>query len=119
MSEPNLPFKVKAIYEYKSDFEDDLAFGVGQLITVTEIEDEEWYSGTYEGKSGMFPKNFVEIVPEPLPIPIPARPTLKKKDEPVSETSTSTDHIVSSSPVNQVKSPVVDTTPSTTQSKSP
>jgi hypothetical protein len=129
MSEPNLPFKVKAIYEYKSDFEDDLAFGVGQLITVTEIEDEEWYSGTYDGKSGMFPKNFVENVPEPLQIPIPARPAIKKKDESVSEISTSptsTDHIVASSPVNEMKSPVnemkspiVDTNSSTTQPKAP
>lgn len=56
MTEHKTPFKVKAIFEYKSDFEDDLSFPVGQLITVTEVEDEEWYTGTYNGKSGMFPK---------------------------------------------------------------
>lgn len=61
MTEHKAPFKVKAIFEYKSDYEDDLSFPVGQLITVTEVEDEEWYSGTYDGKSGMFPKNFVEV----------------------------------------------------------
>lgn len=61
MTEHKTPFKVKAIFEYKSDFEDDLSFPVGQLITVTEVEDEEWYTGTYNGKSGMFPKNFVEL----------------------------------------------------------
>lgn len=61
MTEHKTPFKVKAIFEYKSDYEDDLSFPVGQLITVTEVEDEEWYSGTYDGKSGMFPKNFVEV----------------------------------------------------------
>lgn len=65
MSEPAVPFKVKAIFDYKSDYEDDLTFSVGQLITVTEVEDEEWYSGTYDGKSGMFPKNFVQPAPEP------------------------------------------------------
>lgn len=61
MTENKTPFKVKAIFEYKSDYEDDLSFPVGQLITVTEVEDEEWYTGTYNGKSGMFPKNFVEL----------------------------------------------------------
>lgn len=67
MSEPPVPFTAKALYEYKSDYEDDLTFGVGQLITVTAIEDEEWLSGTYDGKSGMFPKNFVEVVKGPAP----------------------------------------------------
>lgn len=58
----SVPFTVKAIYEYKSEFDDDLTFPQGQNITVTAIEDDEWYSGTYNGKSGMFPKNFVEPV---------------------------------------------------------
>ncbi|ODV77503.1 uncharacterized protein CANTADRAFT_36328, partial [Suhomyces tanzawaensis NRRL Y-17324] len=59
MSEPTVPFRVKAVYEYKSEYEDDLTFDVGQIITVTEVEDEEWFSGNYDGKSGMFPRNFV------------------------------------------------------------
>lgn len=56
------PFKVKAQYAYKSDYEDDLTFAEDQIITVTEIEDDEWYSGTYDGKSGMFPRNFVTVL---------------------------------------------------------
>lgn len=67
------PFKVRALFEYKSDYADDLTFAPGQLITVTEIEDDEWYSGTYEGKLGMFPKNFVEIVKEEASPEVPAR----------------------------------------------
>src|SRR5215469_15855033 len=71
------PFKVKAAYEYKSAHEDDLNFSVGQIITVTEEEDEDWYIGQYthvsgETKSGLFPKNFVERY-EPAPPPRPAR----------------------------------------------
>ena len=65
MTEPHPPFQVKALYEYKSDFEDDLSFPVGQVITITEIEDDLWYSGEYNGKSGMFPKNFVEVIDAP------------------------------------------------------
>ena len=80
------PFKVKALFEYKSDYDDDLTFAPGQIITVTEIEDEEWYSGTYDGKLGMFPKNFVEIIKEEEPpVKVPAlRPTplVAKSQEP-------------------------------------
>lgn len=66
------PFKVKALFEYKSDFDDDLTFAPDQIITVTEIENDEWYSGTYDGKLGMFPKNFVEIyVEEEPPVTVP------------------------------------------------
>ncbi|GEQ70909.1 hypothetical protein JCM33374_g4589 [Metschnikowia sp. JCM 33374] len=58
----SVPFKVKALYEYKSEYDDDLQFAAGQVITVTEIEDDDWYSGTYGGQSGLFPKNFVETI---------------------------------------------------------
>lgn len=71
------PFRVKASYDYKSPHEDDLSFPVGQIITVTEEEDDDWYVGEYtdasgEAKSGLFPKNFVERY-EPAPPPRPAR----------------------------------------------
>ncbi|KFY15231.1 hypothetical protein V491_05733, partial [Pseudogymnoascus sp. VKM F-3775] len=42
---PAPPFKVKAVYEYTSPHEDDLHFPNGQIITVTEEEDDDWYSG--------------------------------------------------------------------------
>lgn len=73
----SVPFKVEALFEYKSEYEDDLQFAAGQIITVTEIEDDEWYSGSYDGKSGMFPKNFVKVVVE-VP-PTPARPAAAEK----------------------------------------
>lgn len=83
------PFKVKALFEYKSDYDDDLTFAPGQIITVTEIEDDEWYSGTYEGKLGMFPKNFVEIIKEEEPpVKVPQRPISLKQSEVPSATPT-------------------------------
>src|SRR5271170_3503622 len=77
---PVTPFKVKAIYEYKSAEPDDLNFPNGQIITVTEEEDDDWYSGEYvnaAGKKleGIFPRNFVEKY-EPA---IPLRPTRAPK----------------------------------------
>lgn len=74
MSSP--PFKVKAVYEYSSPHDDDLSFPNGQVITVTEEEDADWYVGEYLDASGshhtgLFPKNFVERY-EPA---VPSRPT--------------------------------------------
>lgn len=60
----SVPFKVEALFSYVSDFEDDLPFEKGQILTVLEVEDEEWYYGQYTGqngelKQGIFPKSFV------------------------------------------------------------
>ncbi|KAH8167316.1 hypothetical protein CIB48_g938 [Xylaria polymorpha] len=78
-----VPFKVKAIYEYVSNHEDDLPFQVGQVITVTDEEDTEWYGGEYvDGtgvkQEGIFPRNFVEKF-EPTAPPRPIR--TRKKDQ--------------------------------------
>lgn len=72
-----LPMKVKAIFAYSSEHDDDLKFLEGQIITVTEEEDNEWYVGEYVdssglSQSGLFPKNFVERY-EPAPPPRPTR----------------------------------------------
>jgi hypothetical protein len=75
------PFKVKALFEYVSPHEDDLNFPVDEIITVTAIEDDDWYCGecidrnTGVKKEGIFPKNFVEKVV----IEVPARPTRVRK----------------------------------------
>jgi hypothetical protein len=58
--------EVKAKYDYNSGHEDDLSFTAGQIITILEEVDDEWYSGEYhdgQGKRhrGMFPRNFVVV----------------------------------------------------------
>ncbi|KAH8681435.1 hypothetical protein BX600DRAFT_505123 [Xylariales sp. PMI_506] len=80
------PFKVKALFEYTSGHEDDLPFDVGQIITVTDTEDPDWYGGEYVDASGntqegIFPRNFVEKY-EPTAPPRPTR-SRKKEAEPV------------------------------------
>ncbi|KAL5371784.1 hypothetical protein DPSP01_014012 [Paraphaeosphaeria sporulosa] len=69
------PFKVKAVYAYESPHEGDLLFPNGQIITVVEEEDDDWYLGEFVDDSGtkhegIFPKNFVEkLEPERPPRP--------------------------------------------------
>jgi hypothetical protein len=82
MSSP--PFKVKAVYEYTSPHEDDLHFPAGQIITVTEEEDDDWYNGEYVDaagvkQEGIFPRNFVEKY-EPTAPPRPTRTSRPKKE---------------------------------------
>ncbi|KHN99795.1 SH3 domain-containing protein [Metarhizium album ARSEF 1941] len=79
-----VPFLVKALYEYSSPHEDDLNFDVGQIITVNEEEDDDWYGGEYVDhgvrKEGIFPRNFVEKL-EPTAPPRPTRSRPKKEPE--------------------------------------
>ena len=78
------PFRVKALYDYSSKEEDDLSFFNGQVITVTDIEDDDWYFGEYADSAaskqeGLFPKNFVKIF-EPETPPRPSRTSKSKKE---------------------------------------
>lgn len=98
---PKPPFLVKSLYPYESDHPDDLAFQEGQTIRVEVVEDEDWFTGSFvdgeSGKSGMFPRNFVEVVPSKTtgrrPPPVPpsapaAAPTTSEiQDEPVQQHS--------------------------------
>ncbi|SCU97188.1 LAMI_0F09164g1_1 [Lachancea mirantina] len=66
MSEPTTPFKVSATFPYTSEYDDDLNFEKGQIITVQSVEDDEWFFGEYMGKDGLkkegiFPKSFVTL----------------------------------------------------------
>lgn len=80
----NPPFTVKSVFEYASGHDDDLSFPIGQVLTVTAVEDAEWYYGEYtdgsgDKQEGIFPKNFVERYEPPAP-PRPARPSRPKKE---------------------------------------
>lgn len=110
MSSP--PFTVKAVFEYTSEHEDDLTFPIGQILTVTAVEDDEWYYGEYADDAGskiegIFPKNFVEKYDPPAP-PRPSRPNRPKK-EPGAGTATATAAAAASEPapaVVDISSPV-------------
>lgn len=86
------PFQVKALYEYSSPHDDDLSFPNGQVITVTDEEEADWYYGEFNDLAGakhegLFPRNFVKMY-EPETPPRPLRLSRTKKDvEPVADTN--------------------------------
>lgn len=85
MASQGPPFKVRAIFDYESNHDDDLTFVTGEIITVISVEDDDWYLGGYtdkvtgEKREGIFPMNFVEKIVAELP-PRPSR--IKKAPEP-------------------------------------
>jgi hypothetical protein len=54
--------KAKVLHEYESKNVDELTLEVGQIIEILKQEEEGWWEGNLNGKIGMFPSNFVEVV---------------------------------------------------------
>ncbi|XP_071663222.1 CD2-associated protein isoform X3 [Patagioenas fasciata] len=50
----------KVLFEYVPQNEDELELKLGDVIDITEEVEEGWWSGTLNGKSGLFPSNFVK-----------------------------------------------------------
>ncbi|XP_075428695.1 arf-GAP with SH3 domain, ANK repeat and PH domain-containing protein 1-like isoform X2 [Ascaphus truei] len=64
LSKPKLR-RVKALFDCVADREDELTFFVGDIIVVTEEEDQNWWNGYLEGqlhRKGVFPASFVHIM---------------------------------------------------------
>ncbi|NXS63153.1 SH319 protein, partial [Brachypteracias leptosomus] len=57
--------KARALYDFHGENEDELSFKAGDTITELGSVDEDWMSGEIQGKSGIFPKNFVQILKTP------------------------------------------------------
>ncbi|XP_054418552.1 SH3 domain-containing protein 19 isoform X1 [Pteronotus mesoamericanus] len=54
--------KAKALYDFHGENEDELSFKAGDTITALESVDDDWMSGELMGKSGIFPKNYVQVL---------------------------------------------------------
>jgi hypothetical protein len=71
--------QVRALFAYVAKIEDELSFPKGAIIMVkdTHSADDGWWQGDYNGKTGVFPANYVEALtssssssdPSPLPRP--------------------------------------------------
>ncbi|KAM6273262.1 CD2-associated protein isoform 3-T3 [Spheniscus humboldti] len=50
----------KVLFEYIPQNEDELELRLGDVIDINEEVEEGWWSGTLNGKAGLFPSNFVK-----------------------------------------------------------
>ena len=53
---------VEALYDYTKDKDDELTFTTGAIIYVVKKNDDGWYEGVFNGVTGLFPGNYVEVV---------------------------------------------------------
>ncbi|XP_058138088.1 SH3 domain-containing protein 19 isoform X2 [Dasypus novemcinctus] len=54
--------KARALYDFHGENEDELSFKAGDIITELESVDDDWMSGELMGKSGIFPKNYIQFL---------------------------------------------------------
>ncbi|GAB1864499.1 Rho guanine nucleotide exchange factor 7 isoform X2 [Camponotus japonicus] len=60
MSKPDAPKFVIALFSFKGKNNDELCFKKGDIITITQVDDEGWSEGTLHDKTGWFPSNYVK-----------------------------------------------------------
>jgi len=57
--------KVKALYDFVPTESGELGFSRGDVITVLDSVYKDWWRGELHGKTGIFPVNYVDKLPEP------------------------------------------------------
>ncbi|KDN36691.1 hypothetical protein K437DRAFT_260047 [Tilletiaria anomala UBC 951] len=59
--------RVRALYDFQPTEHGELAFAKGDFIRVLDSVYEHWWRGEVRGEVGIFPVNYVEILPDPTP----------------------------------------------------
>nr|CAG8484733.1 4433_t:CDS:10 [Entrophospora candida] len=62
---PEIPKRVKALYDFVPNEGGELGFVRGDVIKVLDSIYKEWWRGELRGKTGIFPVNYVEVINEP------------------------------------------------------
>jgi len=52
----------RALYDYQAQEENELTFDPDDIITHIDQIDEGWWQGNFNGNSGLFPANYVELI---------------------------------------------------------
>ncbi|EST08854.1 hypothetical protein PSEUBRA_001563 [Kalmanozyma brasiliensis GHG001] len=64
---PAVASRVRALYDFAPTEPGELAFSRGEIIRVLDSVYEHWWRGEVRGEAGIFPVNYVEVLPDPTP----------------------------------------------------
>jgi len=56
----------QALYDFEAENSDELGFKEGDVISLKQKVDDNWFEGTFQGRTGFFPINYVTVL-VPLP----------------------------------------------------
>eukprot|EP00800_Vazella_pourtalesii_P018548 TRINITY_DN6004_c0_g1_i5.p1 TRINITY_DN6004_c0_g1~~TRINITY_DN6004_c0_g1_i5.p1 ORF type:complete len:405 (+),score=71.88 TRINITY_DN6004_c0_g1_i5:46-1260(+) len=75
--------RAKVTFTYDPQEDDELKLEVGDVVDVLNKEHAEgWWEGRLNGKSGVFPNNFVELIPDTTQKSVLQKPLLKPTQAP-------------------------------------
>ena len=57
---PQGVLKVRALFNFTPQEEGELLLQPGDIVTVTDLSDKNWWTGECNGQCGMFPVSYVE-----------------------------------------------------------
>jgi len=61
----NIVTRVRALHAFAPTEPGELAFDKGDIIKVVDRGYKDWWRGQLKGRTGIFPVNYVEAMPEP------------------------------------------------------
>ncbi|EJU03500.1 hypothetical protein DACRYDRAFT_99146 [Dacryopinax primogenitus] len=68
-TEPTIS-RVRALHTFEATQRGELAFEKGDIIKVVDRAFKDWWRGQLRGKTGIFPVNYIEVLPDPTPLEI-------------------------------------------------
>ena len=60
--------RVVALFAYTAQDSDELSFKKDDMITIVERVDPDWWKGELDGRSGLFPANYIRPLSDGAPL---------------------------------------------------
>ncbi|CAL1601236.1 unnamed protein product [Knipowitschia caucasica] len=54
-----------ALFSYSAAQSDEVSFNKGEMLKVTDMEDDSWFAAEVQGKRGYVPENYISLLPHP------------------------------------------------------